>query len=463
MFEDARDDLIDVLSANEEPISATDAKAQCDANDIMVESVINRYATVEQIDSTDTIVAIEGGPSFEEEVEESDSETPSDAESDDVSDSDSEESNATEATPESTQETTAARTIDSDAGTDPDNLFEVNGIRITCDPARELVGEPTGDDWNGLPVLTNGHDKVPNQTTPYFPVEVSPGNRDSEEWAGRVLGTMCKPLLWEGESGTGKNQNIDHALNETNRIKQRTNFGSDVSVFDMVGEKDFDDEGSYYILGDIAKAAMFGHTSIWDEVNMVTGDISSFLHGLAEEPGSRSLELRGTGVTLTDIPVDPEEIEDHGSWYLAAREKWTAEEHLGQYIHPEFRVAATCNPVDYAGTKQMNDAFRDRFTVVEHPYLDPDMEAALLAEETEANADDVKPLTRLAKSLRESREHNNIPGCPITHRALLQTVEVAGPAEEWMTFKEAALNVMVETASEPQDKDYIKDAISDEL
>jgi len=249
----------------------------------------------------------------------------------------------------------------------------------------------------------------------------------------------------------------------TNRPTQRTNFGTDVSVFDLVGEKDFHEDGSYFILGDLAKAAMFGHVAIWDEVNMVTGDTSSFLHGLAEEPGNRSLELRGTGVTLTDIPVDADEIERYGSWYEAARRKWTADEHLGRYIHPELRITATCNPLDYADTKSMNGAFRDRFTVVEHPYLNPSREADLLAEETGVEPTDVGPLTELAQVLREAREKANAHQTPITHRSLLKVVEAAGPGEGWMSFRDAALNVMVDHASTKKDKQYVKDTIQDEL
>lgn len=462
MFENARDDLIDALTANNAPLLLADAKDLFD-NEIMAESAINQYATTAETDDGETyITSIENGPSFGLDA--------IDATVDDDDDEDASEEPVTEEPVEDDPEpspepepTPAATQSGSWAADDDLEIYDVNGISITKDPSEQLAGEPTGDEWYGLPVLTNGHDGVPNETTPYFPVEVQPGNRDSEEWAGRVLGTLVRPLLLEGEAGTGKNRLIARAASATNRVTKRTNFGSDVSVFDLVGEKEIGDGETYYILGDLAEAAMFGHVSIWDEVNMVTGDVSSFLHGLAEEPGNRSLELRGTGVTLTDIPVSDDEIDAAGSWYEAAREKWNADDHLGKYIHPEFRVTATCNPLDYADTKEMNDAFRDRFVVVEHPYLDPDMEARLLAEETGADPSDVESLTRLAKTLRDGREQSNLISCPITHRSLLKTVEMAGADESFMNFREAALNVMVDHASTKQDKQNIADAVRDEL
>jgi len=458
MFDDAKADLTEALKQNQAPITVDTARDVVDGGEIVAESAISQYATTADHDGVTYVTGIESGPSFD--VTDLNGEAPSDGsdtapepvdDKDDASDVE-----MAQAAPETAQS-------DVDASVSDLDLFEVNGILITVDPEEELVGEPTGDDWYGLPKLTNGHDSIPNETTPYFPVEVSPGNRDSEEWMGRVLGEHCRPLLFEGEAGTGKNRGIARAASATNRPTQRTNFGSDVSVFDLVGEKEIADGQTYYILGDQARAAMFGHIGIWDEVNMVTGDTSSFLHGLAEEPGNRSLELRGTGVTLTDIPVSDDELDRYGSWYEAARRKWDADKHLGKYIHPEFRITATCNPLDYADTKSMNDAFRDRFVVVEHPYLDPQRESALLAEETGADPSDVRSLADLANVLREARAQANAHQTPITHRSLLKTVEMAGPDEGFMSFRDAALNVMVDHASTKKDKQYIRDTIQDEI
>lgn len=452
MFEKAHHAIRDALTEAGEPLPVSEATAAVDGGDIVAESAVNRFCTVEEIDGRQMVVTVDGGPDFTLDAAESDGTDPEPREiredTDPLSDDGAAENGAT----------SHSWTSDDDR-----QVYEVNGIRITLDPTRELVGEPTGDDWYGLSILTNGHGGIPNEITPYFPVEIEPGSRDSEEWMGKVLGEMNRPLLFEGEAGTGKNRAISRALSATNRPSVRTNFGSDVSVFDFVGEKEILDGETVYVLGDAAKAAMFGHTAIWDEVNMATGDVTSFLHAIAETPGNRSLELRGTDVTLTDIPVTQDEIDRYGSWYKAARQKWDSDEHLGQYIHPEFRITATCNPLHYADTNPMNDAFRDRFVVLRHGYLSPDMEARLLSVETGADQSEVRRLCELAELLRQAREEANAISCPITHRALLKTVEVAGPNEQFMSFREAALTVMVDFAAEQADKDYIRDAIRDEL
>lgn len=465
MFEDARNDIIDALEESQQPVPVEDVRQAVEGGELVAESALNQYATTTDHDGETYVTAVENGPSYtvndigaEGSDDDSSARSQSAPEPEQVRD---DQQPPAEAQTASASADAASWSADADL-----DLYEVNGLVITTNPEEALVGEPTGEDWNGIPVLTNGHDGIPNQTTPYFPVEVEPGNRDTEQWMGRVLGHQSgdpRPLLFEGEAGTGKNSAIARMATATNRITQRTNFGNDVTVFDLVGEKDFHDDGSYYVLGDQAKAAMFGHVAIWDEVNMVTGSTSSFLHGLAEKPGNRSLELRGTGVTLTDIPVSDDEIERYGSWYEAARQKWTPEDHLGKYIHPEFRVTATCNPLDYADTKDMNAAFRDRFTVVEHTHLTTKREAALLAEQTGADPSDIRPLVEVANILREARAKASKHQTPITHRALEKTVEVAGAGEDFMSFRAAALNVIVDHASTKQDKQYIHDTIEDEL
>lgn len=480
MFDDARDDLIDALAQNDAPLLIDDARSEAGDNEIVAESAINQFATTAERDGDTYVTAVEGGPSFT--VNDLDGST----DSEEATETASEETES-EADPDPSSETEPeqiASTSGSWSASGGRDLYEVNGIRITVDPEERLIGTPTGEKYNGLPILTNGHDGIPNEPTPYMPIPVG-GGRDSEEVIGRVIGDMNRPLLLEGDAGTGKNLAVDTFQYETKRTKDRINFGSDVSVFDLVGEKDLINGESYYILGKLAEPTMFGGTVIFDEVNMVSGDTSSFVHGVTEEPGSRSLELRGTGVTLTDIPVSQDEIDRYGSWYNAARQKWTAEEHLGKYIHPEFRVTATCNPLDYADTKSMNAAFRDRFVVLEHPYLTEtksaegqsgrdlnspsnpgkgvEREASLLAQSTGISESDALALVDVVAVLREARREANAISCPITHRSLLKTVELAGPDQDFMPFKDAMHIVLKGHAATKNDKTYIADTIADEL
>lgn len=458
MFDDAQRQIESKLRAEKKPVTVAEMKAALDGGELMAESAINQSCETESIGGEEYVLSVEDGPSFT--AEDLNGEAPENDES--ASDDDAGEevqSQPPEDTPDESAESRPSRAAEPSVA-----AYELNGIRITVDPAELAVGEPTGEDHYGLPKLTNGSDLIPNETTPYFPIEVG-GGRDSEEVICRVLGHMHKPLLLEGEAGTGKNRAIERVTSATNRPVQRINFGSDVSVYDLVGEKDVVEGTTYYILGKLAKAVIFGHTAIFDEVNMAQGDVTSFLHAVTEEVGSRQLELRGTDVTVRDLPVSEDEVDEHGSVLDAQRAKWNPDEHLGEYIHPEFRATATCNPLDYADTNPMNDAFRDRFEVIRIPYLPPDVEADLLAEEMDLSdpTDEMVRLTRLAQTLREAREEANALSCPITHRSLYKTMKLAGAQGDFMSVREAAEITLAGHASSKQDKQFIRDSIADEL
>lgn len=334
-----------------------------------------------------------------------------------------------------------------DVTRDPtEEYHRLAGIRVALDPSENQVGRPTGETYNGLPALEPSNPPVAEIRTPYYPSTMSP-SRDSGEVIGRAIGQLDKPVLLEGEAGTGKNTAVLSLAEATNRPVTRMNFGADTTVFDLVGEKDIVGGDTVYILGELAKAAIFGWIFIADEINMAEGDITSHLHAICEEVGRRRLNLRGTGRTLTDLP---------------SGEEWDPETHLGRYIHPQFRFVGTANPLSYAGTSDMNDAFRSRFVVLPVDYLDPEEEADLLVEETGVDRETAASLTRVADQLREAHRRDELE-TPISHRELLKTVEMAGPDEEFMPISEAARLVMVGHANLKLDKATIRDTITAEL
>ncbi|MFB6109323.1 MAG: AAA family ATPase [Halodesulfurarchaeum sp.] len=323
---------------------------------------------------------------------------------------------------------------------------DLAGIRVTLDPADHLVGPPTEETHHGLQVREPGPQQVPDVRTAYHPTAMTE-DRDAEQVIARALGEMDKPVLLEGEAGTGKNTAVLTLAGRTNRPVTRMNFGADTTIFDLIGEKDLVGGDTVYVLGELAKAALFGWIFVADEINMAEGDITSHLHAICEEVGRRRLTLRGTGRTLTDLPPDVE---------------WDPEKHLGRYIHPAFRFVGTANPLSYAGTSEMNDAFRSRFVVLPVEYLPPEEEAALLIEETGVEEETARELTAVAERLREAHRRDELE-TPISHRELLKVVEMAGPEEQFMSIGEAARLVLVGHATLKLDEATIRDIITAEL
>lgn len=465
MFENAIADIESELQSAGEPIPRSDAIEAVEEGEMVAEGALNDSATTVEEDGTTYVVRIGNSPTYS------------------LSDADADASDSAPAQ-------TAQGGAESSSGgaewadEEGDDLYDLNGLTVASDPSQHLVGEATGAQVREyLPDLVDGKSVVPNDPGSYMPLPVR-GGRKSDEAVARILGEMGRPVLLEGDAGTGKNRLFDVLASEVGLGKYRVGFGSDVSVFDLVGEKDISGGESFYILGKIAKPAVFGGMTVLDEINMASGDTTSFVHGITEKPGNRSLELRGSGRTLRDLPVSDEDIERYGSWREAARAKWDPEAHLGRFIHPDLYVAATCNPVSYADTQLMNGAFRDRFVVIEHGYLTEhgeaqspsnrdigvthevgrgvQREAALLMEQTGIDEERANGLVEIAGLLREARR-GGTHQTPITHRALEKTVGLAGPNEEFMPLYDAAHLVMVGQAQTPRDKEVIADALKDEV
>lgn len=469
MFDDARQQVRDALTQNDAALTISEAEAAIDGGQLMTEQVLKQYAATETVDGTEYVTATldeSGSPEDSYEVEPTSDEPDTDDEEEDAEEPDAQdaqedaEADESEAEPDvdPTEGDIAARAQRAAERPDEDavSTHVVNGLRVDVDPYEKLAGEPTGDDVYGAPVLTNSHPDVPETTVPYHPVTPDGITRDTEELFYRSVAKQL-PVILEGEAGTGKNQLVRSGASRLNLPMYRQEFGADTTVFDMVGEKDLlPDGGTYYILGKAAKAAMFGGFYVADEIAMATGSVTSYLHPLFEDRGDRELELRGTGRTLKDLPEGVE---------------WDPSEHLGKYIHPHFYAVGTTNPLGYADVQEMNAALRSRCMVIEHPYLAEheddtagiEDEAALLADETDCDPDDVFDLVRTAAVIRESRREQNTPQTPLGHRELRDTVELAGASEDFMSYKEAARIKMVGQASLPKDKDFIRDAISEEL
>lgn len=467
MFDEARQQLTDALATNNAALPLADAEAAIDGGSLMVEQVIKQYTQTEEQGDTTYVTAMldeDGQVEASFPIEDAGSEDQQTDEDTDDQQEEQADAEAAEADAEPTEDAVdpsdddiaarAARGAEGDE--DAADTYEVNGLRIDVDPTRLLAGTPTGDDIYGAPKLHNDHPKVPETTVPYHPVTPDGITRDTEALFFRSLAREL-PIILEGEAGTGKNQLVRSAGTRLNLPTYRQEFGVDTTVFDMVGEKDLHpDGGTYYILGKAAKAAMFGGVYVADEIAMATGSVTSYLHPLFEDRGSRELELRGTGRTLRDLPEGVD---------------WDPSEHLGRYIHPNFYAVGTTNPLGYADVQEMNDALRSRCMVIEHPYLAEheddtggiEDEAQLLADETDCDPDDVFQLVRCAAVIRESREEQNTPQTPLGHRELRDTVELAGPSEDFMSYAEAARIKMVGQAQLPKDKDFIRDTIEDEL
>lgn len=300
------------------------------------------------------------------------------------------------------------------------------------------AGRPTGQQFENLEVLErNDHPLVPSISHDYWERNLGDGVTDLEAVTHSMESSNFCTLL-EGETGTGKNTLIDFVCQETNRPRVRVNFGVDVTYEELVGHYSPDGEGDFeWQDGTLTWAVKYGAVFIADELNGAEGEALIPLNGVAESYDRRELVIRKTGEILKPFPED---------------EEWDPEEHLGEYIHPEFKFVATMNPLGYAGTKDLNQAFKNRFHNIPIPYLGKDEEVEFLDDQTSLGPVRAQNLVKLANKLRQ--QHGENIQTAISTRDLMKVAEF----NEIMPLPEAAHMVLVGQAKH-NDKSIISGVI----
>ena len=313
-------------------------------------------------------------------------------------------------------------------------------------------GQPTDEFYHEIPVLEDvNHPLVPSVDRNYYESDVY--DVPMLDLVTSVLNDRDFSLLLEGETGSGKNFLLKQVCAKTNRPMIRASFGIDVTYEELVGHyapvpktprsisdtfhelKDelADDDSATVTDSDLVRVAGSGNDFQWqdglltaavrhgwvfvaDEINAAEGETTMPLHGITEDEDNRELVVRETGEI-----IDP---------------------------HPNFLFCATMNPVSYAGTNDLNDAFQRRFYTVPVDYLNADQEVELLVERTPIEADQAESLVELANDLRNALGEQLMT--PVSTRDLLKI----GKLTEMMGLSQAT-QMTFDGVAHPSDSNQI--------
>lgn len=169
-------------------------------------------------------------------------------------------------------------------------------------------------------------------TSPYMPA-----NAGAFIDHGDILKTLAiaikdnLPVLLIGESGTGKTSAIRHLAAETLNGLRRVNLNGGTTADELVGRLLINEKGTYWVDGILTEAMRAGEWIVLDEINAALPEVLFVLQSVMDDDG-----------------------------YLVLTEK--ADKEI-VHKHPNFRIFATCNPPEYAGTKEMNKALLSRFAI----------------------------------------------------------------------------------------------------
>ncbi len=173
--------------------------------------------------------------------------------------------------------------------------------------------------------------------------------------------------------------------------------------------------------GVLLQAVQDGEMVVLDEVNMVVPEVTSLLHGLLD--WQKTLSVPGLGTTKA---------------------------------HPSFRLVAAMNH-GYNGTKDLNEAFQDRFRSVYVPHLSKDALKDLLIRETDCSSDTALKLADLFGKLAARVENGDLSERCLSVRSLIRAIreyhDGVGP------LKTVALSVLTEGLGDRYEAEQVKDVV----
>jgi len=185
------------------------------------------------------------------------------------------------------------------------------------------------------------------------------------------------PTLIIGDTGCGKTS-IVQAIGKVKKQQViRFNLTGETTVDDFVGRKGLKAGETLWEDGVLLKAMREGYWLIVDEINSALPEILFVLHPLLDD----SKEVLVTN-NENEI-VKP---------------------------HKDFRFFATMNPVDeYAGTKELNKAFKSRFDIVlQMGYPNSTVEQEIIMSRTKVSLEQAFVMVNLASRVRKMKEKEEI-------------------------------------------------------
>jgi nitric oxide reductase NorQ protein len=213
------------------------------------------------------------------------------------------------------------------------------------------------------------------------------------------------PLLLKGPTGCGKTRFVSHMAARLGRPLYTVSCHDDLTAADLTGRYLLKGGDTVWVDGPLTRAVREGAICYLDEVVEARKDVTVVLHPLTDD--RRLLPLERTG-ELLEAP-------------------------------PEFMLVVSYNPGYQNILKSLKPSTRQRFVAIEFGFPLPDVETAIVAQESGLPRERVAPLVRLGNALRDLKGQDLEEG--VSTRLL---VYCATLIHSGMKSDEAILATMIE-------------------
>jgi nitric oxide reductase NorQ protein len=178
------------------------------------------------------------------------------------------------------------------------------------------------------------------------------------------------PILIKGPTGTGKSRFVEFMAYTLGKKIITISCHEETSSTDLIGRYLIKGAETIWVDGPLTQAVKEGAIIYLDEIAEARPDVIVAIHSLTDH--RRELHVDKLGIT--------------------------------HKAHQDFMLVASFNPGYQRGFKELKPSTRQRFIALSFSYPEASIEAEIIINETNVNADDAKKLVTIANKIRNLTE-----------------------------------------------------------